>query len=418
MTNPYSSVTVPSSYNANPPPDDGSEVAANEIKWSSHKDKIGDPLKQFSESINTNVLAAFSQVLGGAVSNEAANFTITSADRGKFFICSNNITVSFDPANSIGSNFCVAIQKADVGNTVTIDPDGSETIDGNPTLVLRRLREAVIVTCDGSNFFTASTPANALVTRGQVDGMTLAIGTDTDHDIDVAPGQFTDSANSLTLDNAATITKQIDVDWVEGSGQGGFPSSLTLATDTWYHVFAIAKQSGEVDAGFDTSLTAANLLSDATGYTLYRRLGSVLTDASSNLVPFTQMGDQFLWDTPIEDVNQLISVSATLHTLSVPTGIKVVPLAVYTWGPPPVANLTYYGIVTSPDQTDVTPSSSLFNLILSGYNVSPASASTASGHALQIRTNTSSQVRSRATGATSNIVILTSGWLDLRGKDA
>ena len=418
MTNPYNSSTVPPSYNANPPPDDGSPVAANEIKWATHKDKIGDPLKSFVESVNSNVLAAFTQILGGAVSQEASNFTITSADRGKFFICSNNITVSFDPANSIGSNFCVAIQKADVANTVTIDPDGSETIDGNTTLVLRRLREAVIVTCDGSNFFTATTPASALVSRGQIDGMTLTIGTDTDHDIDVAAGQFADATNSLTLDNTATITKQIDVDWAEGSGMGGFPSALTLSTDTWYHVFAIAKESGEVDAGFDTSLTAANLLADASGYTLYRRLGSVLTDPSSNLVPFTQFGDQFLWDTPVQDVDTAISTSAVLHTLSVPTGVKVLPLAVYNWAPAILGNVVYYGIITGPDQADVAPTSSLYNLILQGYNVSPANASTASGHNLLVRTNVSSQVRSRANNASSNIVITTSGWLDNRGRNA
>lgn len=59
---PYTSVSI-SGYNSNPPADDASQVASNQLTWAKHKDKLGDPLKNLSESINTNVVAAFSKTI-------------------------------------------------------------------------------------------------------------------------------------------------------------------------------------------------------------------------------------------------------------------------------------------------------------------------------------------------------------------
>jgi len=61
-TNPYTSQTI-SGYNSSPPPDDGSQVSANKVEWAKHKTKIGDPLKTLAEAINSQVLAAFGQLV-------------------------------------------------------------------------------------------------------------------------------------------------------------------------------------------------------------------------------------------------------------------------------------------------------------------------------------------------------------------
>lgn len=55
--NPYSSQSI-TGYNASPPPDDGSQTAANKVEWAKHKTKIGDPIKTLAESINTQALGA------------------------------------------------------------------------------------------------------------------------------------------------------------------------------------------------------------------------------------------------------------------------------------------------------------------------------------------------------------------------
>ncbi len=57
-TNPFTTVTV-TSYNASPPPDDGSQTAANEVTWSGIKTKLSDPLNTAIASLSTNANAAF-----------------------------------------------------------------------------------------------------------------------------------------------------------------------------------------------------------------------------------------------------------------------------------------------------------------------------------------------------------------------
>ena len=102
----------------------------------------------------------------------------------------------------------------------------------------------------------------------------MSNATDTAHDIQITPGFARDSADATNLKRATTLIKQIDANWAEGTNAGGFPSGLTLSNSTWYHFFVIHKTAdGTVDAGFDTSTTASNLLADATGYSAYRRVG-------------------------------------------------------------------------------------------------------------------------------------------------
>ncbi len=63
MTSPYTPVSI-AGYNASPPEDDGSQISTNALKWEKHIDKIGDPLKDAIESIDTNVTAAFELLFG------------------------------------------------------------------------------------------------------------------------------------------------------------------------------------------------------------------------------------------------------------------------------------------------------------------------------------------------------------------
>lgn len=49
-------------YNASPPPDDGSESGNNEVAWDKHINKIGDPIKDFSEAIDSATTTAFTTV--------------------------------------------------------------------------------------------------------------------------------------------------------------------------------------------------------------------------------------------------------------------------------------------------------------------------------------------------------------------
>ena len=61
-TNPFSTVTV-SGYNSSPPPDDGSQTAANEVTWAGIKTKLSDPLNTAIASLSTNTNAAFGALI-------------------------------------------------------------------------------------------------------------------------------------------------------------------------------------------------------------------------------------------------------------------------------------------------------------------------------------------------------------------
>ncbi len=83
-----------------------------------------------------------------------------------------------------------------------------------------------------------------------------------------------------------TLRKDLESTWVVGDNQGGRASSVALVDDTWYHLFVIKKADGTVDAGYDTAVNAANLLTD-TGYTYYRRVASLYyIDSTSKVRAF------------------------------------------------------------------------------------------------------------------------------------
>lgn len=84
-TNPYTTVSI-SGYNANPPADDGSQVASNEIEWAKHKEKLADPVKTAVESINTNVNDAFNSVAGFVPAGLVLPYAGTTAPTG-YLLC-------------------------------------------------------------------------------------------------------------------------------------------------------------------------------------------------------------------------------------------------------------------------------------------------------------------------------------------
>lgn len=161
---------------------------------------------------------------------------------------------------------------------------------------------------------------------GYINGFICSNDTDADHDINITAGKARSSDDTDDIILGTEITKQIDANWSAGDDAGGFPSGLTLSADTWYHLFVIYNPTTDTtDAGFDSSLNASNLLSDASGYTKYKWIGAVLTDASSNILSFYQSPNnpnffQFDGD-DVYSASSGIPTSATDLTITVPPGI-------------------------------------------------------------------------------------------------
>lgn len=94
---------------------------------------------------------------GGALTfnNQTAAYTVVSGDLGKIVNCTaNTFTVSLTAAATLGSGFNCWIWNTGTG-TITIDPNGAETIDGNATFVLRK-GQGVQIICTGTAFRTGA----------------------------------------------------------------------------------------------------------------------------------------------------------------------------------------------------------------------------------------------------------------------
>lgn len=127
-------------------------------------------------------------------------------------------------------------------------------------------------------------------------------------DLDIAPGTFKNKTSSDAFTLATILVKELDNVWAAGTNAGGRASAVAYSINTWYHSFAIAKADGTVDVGFDTDINAVNLLADATGYTFFRRIGSIKTDGASSILLFTQFDDLFVWTAPIQ---QAVAITTT-----------------------------------------------------------------------------------------------------------
>jgi len=84
---------------------------------------------------------------GTSVTDRSSGYTAVEADRYSLIRCTNNLTLAFDPAATLGGDWSTIV-KAD-GGQVTLDPDGSETINGKTSETLEN-GAAAMVFSDGS----------------------------------------------------------------------------------------------------------------------------------------------------------------------------------------------------------------------------------------------------------------------------
>lgn len=254
--------------------------------------------------------------------------------------------------------------------------------------------------------------------QGYKYGCTLSNNAlDATNDIDISAGSLKDSTNALDMVVGSAIGKRIDAAWTAGgtvgATVGGFPTGITLTNNTWYRVFVIAKADGTTDAGFDSSVNAANLLADATGFSYYRHVGWIRRATAANVL-FFQVGNMFVWSNPAVDVFHATPTStATLHTVSVPPDVNCVgefqvKLSVITGTP--ISD--YFGLYTATRQPDVAPSSTAYTIT----ETNSAADTEQTGSMIRLPSDSSSQIRSRfdTTSATAGNLnsIVTTGWID------
>src|SRR6185437_4179925 len=135
MANPFTSTSV-SSYNSNPPPDDGSHIASNIVAWSTIKTKLNDPIKSAFDTSETNINTAFSKIVGGAgITSTATDYTVLAGDQGKLVKVTGagGITITTPDSLTVGAPFVFALLNASSGSVTFTgnNPSVQQTIDGS-----------------------------------------------------------------------------------------------------------------------------------------------------------------------------------------------------------------------------------------------------------------------------------------------
>lgn len=245
--------------------------------------------------------------------------------------------------------------------------------------------------------------------RGYLSGLTLSTA-GSSATFGITAGQASDSTNAVIMNSASAFAKTTGA-WVLGNG--GALDTGTIAANTWYKAFAIYRVDTVIpDVAITTNAISAGPtigVNIPAAYSLFRYIGSMKTDGSSNWTKFTQYGFNFRWAQATQDVSATNpGTSGVLRTLNIPMGLKVRPDILVT-----VADLTssqILSLVTSPDETDRVPSATDFTIDTantgSGVQATVALSATFS--------NTVGQVRTRfdRSGANDTLLINTFGWID------
>ena len=159
-----------------------------------------------------------------------------------------------------------------------------------------------------------------------ISGLVPTQGTDTDHDTDISTGYgaLSDGTDLKFVSLSSVLTIAIDASAGEDSIDTG-----SVAADTWYHVWLYEKPSdGSIHGVYSLSATAPTLPDSAT---YKRRLGSVLTDGSSNIISYrcreiSGGGVMYTWTSLVSDVAITAAQADGNQAITVPTGIVVRPL--------------------------------------------------------------------------------------------
>lgn len=230
--------------------------------------------------------------------------------------------------------------------------------------------------------------------------------------IDISAGACSNAAGTRYNKVASAFTKDLNAAWAVGTGNGGLFSG-TKQPLTTYHIFLIRKTvDGSLDYGFDTSISGANVPS---GWTIERRIGSIITKATSGDIPdfnsyeLAGGGLEIRYKVAAGDrVSGTVGSTATLITLSVPTGRKFQARSMVA----AAGSNDVIILISSPDDNDETP-----DLTLGRTNLAPGSNGPSDENGaveLVIHTNTSGQIRARTYSGNNNLRISTRGYIDSR----
>lgn len=165
---------------------------------------------------------------------------------------SNNVTVNLPAASGAEGKVLTIIKSAGASNNVIIDPNSTETLDGETTVEMHTNGDKVKIVCDGSNWFSLTRQIQVAVRATNGSGQTLTNNTvtvvpydteifDTHNAYNTGTGVFTAPEDGFYRVTATHLTNSVS--WAGGSA---------------FFLIAIYINSTEVDRSiryFDANIT-------------------------------------------------------------------------------------------------------------------------------------------------------------------
>lgn len=285
--------------------------------------------------------------------------------------------------------------------------DGTQWVDTSATPHVWRIRQdAAWIDIGIIDPTVGAFKASAGLPPGHISGLVASNNvTDSEHDLDFSAGKcrYGNDAGDYAL--SLPLTKQMDVPFAQGSGVGGLGNTVTLPADGTLHCFAITRDAdGTVDVYGDTSFAGSNV---PAGWTIRRRIDSVVTDAVNNIRRFHPLelaggAVEKLLDAPPTDLDTTNHPTGyTLQALTVPGGFPVRALLTFRTGgsngglfyvrTPGVLGETTYGFMEIDSAGDESMT-----------------------HPYPFRTNSARQIEIRANVSFLQMRLATRGWIDER----
>jgi hypothetical protein len=237
-------------------------MATNTTNYNLIKPAVNDPADQdlwggyLNENFDTldGLLKTASDT---TVLTKTSNYTVTSSDRNSLIevnATTGSLEITLPSAATLENGFVVSIKKIDsTTNTVTIDPVGSETIDGQTTVVLANQYDTINLVSNGVNWLIL---AKNIVQSVESNGRFLGID---------------------KITTSQTWTKPTDVNSIHifvcgAGGGGGSGASAGTSTTAVYDVTTLTGNGGDI-AAVSSTVWRGGLGGVATGGNILNQTG-------------------------------------------------------------------------------------------------------------------------------------------------
>lgn len=133
------------------------------------------------------------------------------------------------------------------------------------------------------------------------------------------------------LKSNTTTIKRLDQNWAAGNN-GGMRQGALSANST-YFIYIIGANDGTVDF---LAVRSTDTVSLPTGYSLYRRVGVIMTNATNQIIQFTHYPEIKTYYYKQKIITSSVTIPTTEAALyvNVPRGLRLIPLFNFTSGRP------------------------------------------------------------------------------------